>query len=271
VEWFLPELFVFVAVPGVPVHNNLAERSMRPLVVARKISGGSRSPKGSATRMEPGFALWHLDSAAPQSVPPVLGVAFLFSFLGLSLNTVRKIQQLMNYRLGAYDYFPTWQSDLFLSLQVGSGKNRQRSFLDIWDGTKPFFISVRKARNYPKYAEEGDYWSTDQAEFPAILAVCKDTKTQKKLNRQIKHALNDSDADETIFATTTRQQLTTQSKPVERIWLRVEWDGVAEGATFASLFVSAKHLGIWLLSSKPWHAILSLSASCKVSCGTLYV
>jgi transposase len=51
VEKFLPELFVFVAIPGVPAHNNLAERSVRPLVVARKISGGSRSPKGSDTRM----------------------------------------------------------------------------------------------------------------------------------------------------------------------------------------------------------------------------
>lgn len=47
----LPELFVFVAVPGVPAHNNLAERSVRPLVIARKISGGSRSPQGSQTRM----------------------------------------------------------------------------------------------------------------------------------------------------------------------------------------------------------------------------
>jgi transposase len=51
VERFLPELFVFVAFPGVPSDNNLAERRVRPLVIARKISGGSRSPKGSATRM----------------------------------------------------------------------------------------------------------------------------------------------------------------------------------------------------------------------------
>ncbi len=51
VERFLPELFVFVAVPGVPAHNNLAERSVRLLVIARKISGGTRSPKGSLTRM----------------------------------------------------------------------------------------------------------------------------------------------------------------------------------------------------------------------------
>ena len=51
VERFLPELFVFVARPEVPSDNNLAERSVRPLVIARKISGGSRSPTGSQTRM----------------------------------------------------------------------------------------------------------------------------------------------------------------------------------------------------------------------------
>jgi transposase len=51
VERFLPELFVFIARPEVPSDNNLAERSVRPLVIARKISGGSRSPIGSQTRM----------------------------------------------------------------------------------------------------------------------------------------------------------------------------------------------------------------------------
>jgi transposase len=44
-------MFVFVAMPGVPAHNNLAERSIRPLVIARTISGGTRSPKGSETPM----------------------------------------------------------------------------------------------------------------------------------------------------------------------------------------------------------------------------
>lgn len=45
------ELFQFVRVEGLPAHNNLAERSLRPLVVMRKISGGTRSPRGSRTRM----------------------------------------------------------------------------------------------------------------------------------------------------------------------------------------------------------------------------
>jgi hypothetical protein len=45
------ELFQFVLVPGLPADNNLAERSIRPLVVLPKISGGSRSENGSLTRM----------------------------------------------------------------------------------------------------------------------------------------------------------------------------------------------------------------------------
>lgn len=45
------ELFVYVRVVGVSADNNLAERSVRPLAVARKISGGSRSKEGAATRM----------------------------------------------------------------------------------------------------------------------------------------------------------------------------------------------------------------------------
>ena len=51
VERFLPELVVFLARPEVPSDTTLAERSVRPLVIARKISGASRSPAGSQTRM----------------------------------------------------------------------------------------------------------------------------------------------------------------------------------------------------------------------------
>jgi len=46
----LPELFTFVADPRVPADNNGAERSLGPPVVSRKISGGTRSPRGSETK-----------------------------------------------------------------------------------------------------------------------------------------------------------------------------------------------------------------------------
>jgi transposase len=45
------ELFQFVLIDGMCADNNLAERSIRPLVVVRKISGGSRSEEGTKTRM----------------------------------------------------------------------------------------------------------------------------------------------------------------------------------------------------------------------------
>ena len=51
IEKFLPELFTFVEFPDVPSENNAAERAIRPCVIARKVSGGTRSRKGSNTKM----------------------------------------------------------------------------------------------------------------------------------------------------------------------------------------------------------------------------
>lgn len=51
IERHLTELFVFVARPEIPADNNAAERSLRHLVTARKISGGTRTPAGTTTKM----------------------------------------------------------------------------------------------------------------------------------------------------------------------------------------------------------------------------
>jgi ribosomal protein S27AE len=48
---YLSDLFTFVRDPRVPATNNQAERDLRPLVIARKVSGGTRSATGSETRM----------------------------------------------------------------------------------------------------------------------------------------------------------------------------------------------------------------------------
>ena len=59
-EKHIKELFVFVAEPDVPPDNNAAERSLRPLVVSRKISGGTRSETGHRQQDDPGLPLRHL-------------------------------------------------------------------------------------------------------------------------------------------------------------------------------------------------------------------
>lgn len=63
---YLQELFTFLADPRVPADNNAAERSLRPSVVRRKISGGTRSPAGTLTRT----VLWTLtESWNLQGIP----------------------------------------------------------------------------------------------------------------------------------------------------------------------------------------------------------
>lgn len=45
------EVFVFVQYPEVPSENNPAERGVRPIVITRKVCGGSRSEEGAKTKM----------------------------------------------------------------------------------------------------------------------------------------------------------------------------------------------------------------------------
>jgi transposase len=56
------EMFTFVEYPFVPSENNPAERSIRPRVIARKISGGTRAENGSDTMviLSSLFATWKL-------------------------------------------------------------------------------------------------------------------------------------------------------------------------------------------------------------------
>jgi transposase len=63
----LRDLFVFVEDPDVPATNNAAERSLRHLVTARKISGGTRSSAGTATKMTLAtlFGTWRLQGRDP--------------------------------------------------------------------------------------------------------------------------------------------------------------------------------------------------------------
>jgi transposase len=67
IERYQAELFTFVADPAVPPTNNAAERALRPLVIARKISGGTRSAHGSTTRMvlQSLVATWELRGLDP--------------------------------------------------------------------------------------------------------------------------------------------------------------------------------------------------------------
>ena len=64
---YLGELLTFVREPDVPPDNNAAERSLRHLVTSRKISGGSRSPDGTDTKLALAtlFGTWRAQDINP--------------------------------------------------------------------------------------------------------------------------------------------------------------------------------------------------------------
>ena len=67
IERHIKELFVFVAEPAVPSDNNAAERSLRHLVISRKISGGTRSELGTDSKMTLAslFGTWRVQGLNP--------------------------------------------------------------------------------------------------------------------------------------------------------------------------------------------------------------
>ena len=67
IERHIKELFVFVAEPDVPADNNAAERSLRHLVISRKVSGGTRSEQGTESKMALAsiFGTWRAQGLNP--------------------------------------------------------------------------------------------------------------------------------------------------------------------------------------------------------------
>jgi DNA-binding HxlR family transcriptional regulator len=136
--------------------------------------------------------------------------------------------------MAQYSYYPKWTPDLHLEIPGKGETPVKHYFVDIWDGTKPFFVSVRKTRNYVNF-KESDEWQ-DNEQYPAILAICEDERAQKKLNGQMKRILDEQWDDELIFATTTTEKIQEAIKPTERIWLRIESDEELESMSLISLF-----------------------------------
>jgi DNA-binding HxlR family transcriptional regulator len=135
--------------------------------------------------------------------------------------------------LAPYEQFPSWRPDLYLSLKPTSDLERQRYMLDVWDDTKPLFVSVRKMRSYIKDEDEGDWY--EDTPYPYILAVCIDDKSQKKLKRQIVKAVDETYS-ELTFATTTLEKLQNSTKPTDKIWSKVDPDGDDEKVSLKNLY-----------------------------------
>lgn len=66
-DCYISELFTFIRFSDISSDKNKAEQSLRHLVVSRKISGSTRSKKGSETKsiLAPLFGTWRLQNLNP--------------------------------------------------------------------------------------------------------------------------------------------------------------------------------------------------------------
>lgn len=135
--------------------------------------------------------------------------------------------------MAQYDYYPAWTPDLHLEAPKKGSTLARHYFVDVWDSTKPFFVSVRKARNYVNF-KDSDEWQEDEA-FPVVLAICEDERSQKKLNRQMKRILDEQWDDELVFATTAIDKLRRAIKPTDKIWSKVLADDSPETVSLRGL------------------------------------
>lgn len=151
-----------------------------------------------------------------------------------------KLRRLSKSYMAQYSYYPKWTPDLHLEAPARGGTPTKHYFLDVWDGTKPFFVSVRKTRNYVNFKDSGgkddNEWQENE-QYPAILAVCEDERMQKKLNRQMKRILDEQWDDELIFATTTTDKLQQAVRPADKIWSKILADDSPEVVSLRGLLV----------------------------------
>lgn len=135
-----------------------------------------------------------------------------------------------------YSYYPKWTPDLHLEIPGSDETPVKHYFIDVWDDTKPFFVSVRKTRNYVNFKDSGD-WQED-LQYPAILAICQNEQTQKKLNRQMRRILDEQWDDELIFATTTTDKLRQATTPADEIWSKILAEDNPETAELSELLAT---------------------------------
>ena len=182
---------------------------------------GARALPADSTNEWAIKALYKNKTVSPDFITHCLNVAdTVLTLQAIYGDTLRSFT---SSQLAPHEYFPRWKPDLFLSFKGANGKKPRRYFLDVWDDTKPFFVSVRKIRNYIHYAEEGD-WPYEDGDLPTALALCSDEQIQKKLNRQIYRAVEEEEMwDEIMFATTTKEQLGAATA-TSKLWHKITED-----------------------------------------------
>jgi hypothetical protein len=121
-----------------------------------------------------------------------------------------------------YDQFPSPLQDAYIHIKTSTGT--KHFFLDIFADSEPFFMLIRRIKNYLKYTGSGD-WVTDTTNdtSPIILLVVESESVHKRLRKRIAYELNESF--ENLEFATTRLEYVTKRHDTGKVWYPIDEDG----------------------------------------------
>lgn len=115
--------------------------------------------------------------------------------------------------LTGFDYFPKRPLDGFITREVND--STRYYFLELFMTDEPPFATDGRIKRLVAYYEDGG-WDATGAAFPTVLCVAESGAIERRLMRQIRSRLNQSDTD-IQFRTTTLAALLTVSTS-DTIW-----------------------------------------------------
>ena len=108
--------------------------------------------------------------------------------------------------LTPYDYFPRPKPDLYLNKHNETGDLTNEYILDIFTNV-PLFIIKKRVNDLIRHYDLGDWEAETETDYPAILLVCANTRTENSLRSYIYETLDDKGIDELRIYTTSLKVL----------------------------------------------------------------
>lgn len=121
------------------------------------------------------------------------------------------------YELGGYDFFPEPKPALYLNRITTAKTPPNEYMLDILPKGQ-FFLVKKRLEAVIEHFDEGEWEAGSGTDYPAVLFVCPDAKTEQKLQRHAAKVLDNAGIDDLKIFTANLKALQDSSQSHKKIW-----------------------------------------------------
>ena len=121
------------------------------------------------------------------------------------------------YELYGDETYPNPPADLYIQKIQSTQSARSDYLLDLYDNTPPFVIE-RRLRAVMEHLEDGRYQESTNREYPSILIILANDKTEKRLMKPIEHVYDSTLNYKQPILTTTIQRFNESESVDDIVW-----------------------------------------------------